>query len=315
MNTKKFIAKLKRYLSGNADQAEIKLVDDWYDSFPSHTDIPPLQEGDKQQQLFQRIQSGINNHAPVVRLWHKPIWKAAAVLFIVTSLTLLWWNAANEKHRYNSAYITMQTGSNIKKITLPDSSTVWLNAAGKIRFQRSFSDSSRIVYLDEGEAFFEVKKNPTKPFYVYTGGINTLVLGTSFNIKAYRALRFVKVTVASGTVQVAGNQQNFGRFTPGQQLTYDMLSKTAKRDNQVSGRVDDWKSGKTRLMQAGFDEMALAINNIYHVKLKAGNPSLAGLKYTITLESSQSLTGALLLINAIHDTKTRKEADGITLYK
>lgn len=315
MNSKKFTDRLKKYLSGSADQAEKQLVDDWYDSFPVHTDIPPLQQEDKQQQLFQGIQTGINLRTPVVKLWNRPLWKAAAVVIIVASLSLIWWKAAEQKHRYDAAMITMQTGDTIKKITLPDSSTVWLNARGKIHFQRSLGDASRTVYLDEGEAFFEVKKDPSKPFYVHARGINTRVLGTSFNIKAYRSLQFVRVTVATGIVQVAGNQQDFGHFMPGQQLTYDVLNKHVVRDDQVSESVDDWKSGKTRLMQAGFEEMALAINNIYHVKLKASSASVARLKYTITLESSQSLTDALILINAIHDTKTRREVDGITLYK
>lgn len=315
MNTRKFINRLKRYLSGTADQTEKRLVDEWYNSFPVHTDIFPLYKRGKQQHLFQRIQAGIGQQQSVVRPWRLPIWKAAAVLVLMASMILFWWKAIDEQHHDNTEYITVETGSGIKRITLPDSSTVWLNASGKIRFQRSFSGTSRVVHLDEGEAFFEVRKNPSKPFYVYTPELHTRVLGTSFNIKTYRALKFVKVTVVTGIVQIAGRQQNYGKFAPGQQLTYDLATGTAIRNTQTNSRAEEWKSGKTRLIQAGFDELALAFNNIYHVKLKAGNSAMNKLKYTLTLESAQPLADALLIINAIHETKLRKENNELTLYK
>ncbi|WP_020533242.1 FecR family protein [Flexithrix dorotheae] len=87
------------------------------------------------------------------------------------------------------------------KFTLPDGSMVNLNSTSSITYPEIFSDSTRSIKL-EGEAFFNVTKNPEKPFVVESNGLFTTVLGTSFNIRAFRD-NPVEVTVATGIVRVS----------------------------------------------------------------------------------------------------------------
>jgi ferric-dicitrate binding protein FerR (iron transport regulator) len=79
-------------------------------------------------------------------------------------------------------------------INLPDGSKVVLNANSKLEYPPGFSNNTREVYLD-GEAYFDIAHDPGKPFIVHTGSISTRVLGTAFNINAYRSQQFVEVTV------------------------------------------------------------------------------------------------------------------------
>ena len=86
-------------------------------------------------------------------------------------------------------------------LTLPDGSSILLQKGSQLRYPSAFSGSKRIVFLT-GEAFFEVAKDPARPFLVYASGLVTKVLGTSFNIKAYTTDKDVVVTVRSGRVAV-----------------------------------------------------------------------------------------------------------------
>ncbi|CAG5003255.1 hypothetical protein DYBT9275_03113 [Dyadobacter sp. CECT 9275] len=92
-------------------------------------------------------------------------------------------------------------GSAPKTITLTDGSRVTLEPKSRLRIGKTFGGNTREVYLT-GEAFFQVAKNPEKPFLVYTGKVITKVLGTSFRIKAYDTDANVSIGVRTGKVTV-----------------------------------------------------------------------------------------------------------------
>lgn len=86
-------------------------------------------------------------------------------------------------------------------VSLPDGSTVLLQPQSRLTFPAHFDGAKRDVFL-AGEAFFEVAKNPQKPFFVYAGSLVAKVLGTSFNVSAYQNAGDVKVVVKTGKVSV-----------------------------------------------------------------------------------------------------------------
>jgi ferric-dicitrate binding protein FerR (iron transport regulator) len=86
-------------------------------------------------------------------------------------------------------------------ITLSDGSTILLQPKSRVTFPTTFTGNKREVFLS-GEAFFEVAKNPQKPFYVYANTLATKVLGTSFKVTAFENEGDVKVVVKTGKVSV-----------------------------------------------------------------------------------------------------------------
>lgn len=86
-------------------------------------------------------------------------------------------------------------------VMLSDGSSVLLQPHSTLRYPSQFSGPSRKVYLS-GDGFFEVSKNPKKPFYVYANELITKVVGTSFRIKAFTDQRDVEVVVRTGKVNV-----------------------------------------------------------------------------------------------------------------
>ena len=95
--------------------------------------------------------------------------------------------------------VEIATTGDVKVIYLPDSSLVFLNRNSKIIFSKNFIGDKRNVYL-EGESFFDVRPDADHPFCVYTANTKTRVLGTSFNIRAYKDGENTEVNVAQGKV-------------------------------------------------------------------------------------------------------------------
>jgi hypothetical protein len=106
----------------------------------------------------------------------------------------------------NSEGLVEQTNNSDKPqiITLSDGSSVLLQPNSKLSYPKIFTGNERKVYLS-GEGFFEISKNPKKPFFVYANEIVTKVVGTSFRVKAYSDQPDVEVLVRTGKVRVKSN--------------------------------------------------------------------------------------------------------------
>lgn len=109
------------------------------------------------------------------------------------------------KEEANNSEIVMSPGSKTK-IQLPDGTSVWVNACSKIKYAGGLHDKKREVYL-EGEAYFEVKRDPSRPFIVHTSGIDIRVLGTGFNVKAYASEPTIEATLIHGSIEVINQNQ------------------------------------------------------------------------------------------------------------
>jgi transmembrane sensor len=87
------------------------------------------------------------------------------------------------------------------KVLLPDGSNVWLNSGSKLVYSKNFKTGSREVYLT-GEGFFDVVKNPDRPFIIHTSKMDVRVLGTRFNVKAYENGSTTETSLIRGSVEV-----------------------------------------------------------------------------------------------------------------
>lgn len=103
------------------------------------------------------------------------------------------------------------------KTLLPDGTAVWLNAVSKLRYPTKFNGDERLVEL-EGEGYFEVVHDRSKPFIVVSGGQKVKVLGTKFNVNSYANEPAVLTTLVSGSVELSSNAgRGAVRLKPGEQ--------------------------------------------------------------------------------------------------
>lgn len=125
---------------------------------------------------------------------------AAALALLVGSVYAF--RAVREQLAPAAQLVRVAAGASKRQLTLPDGSRVWLNRNSSLSYAAEFSTGRREVSL-QGEAFFEVHKNPERPFTVLTAASRTRVLGTSFNVRAYAAEDSVEVAVLTGRVALA----------------------------------------------------------------------------------------------------------------
>ena len=139
------------------------------------------------------------------------------------------------------------------KITLPDGTNVWLNAASSLTYPTTFNGTERLVTL-KGEAYFEVAKNKQMPFRVKSAIQTIEVLGTHFNINAYADENAIKTTLLEGSVKVS-SASNSSLIVPGEQaivnwagngsiarLKVNLDKETAWKNGIFSFENDDLKS-------------------------------------------------------------------------
>ena len=114
------------------------------------------------------------------------------------------------------------------QLVLSDGTQVWLNSESRLKFPVQFAKNRREVIL-EGEAFFEVTKNPEAPFIVKTGPMNVEVLGTSFNVSAYKDEASIQTTLVEGKVRVSSTfgQSQEQVLKPNEQAVFN------KSNNQI----------------------------------------------------------------------------------
>ncbi|MDR2131151.1 MAG: FecR domain-containing protein [Odoribacteraceae bacterium] len=104
-------------------------------------------------------------------------------------------------------------------MTLSDGTKIFLNAESKLRFPVKFTGKKRVVEF-EGEGYFEVAHDPQHPFIVRAGGMEVTVLGTEFNLRAYKDEPTVETTLVEGSVRVSNGKEEF-RIVPGEQGVYE----------------------------------------------------------------------------------------------
>ncbi|MFT3825381.1 MAG: FecR domain-containing protein [Chitinophagaceae bacterium] len=136
----------------------------------------------------------------------KKVYRWAAVLagISISIWAFSYWR--NTAANSSSDEIVAQRGSKTRTI-LPDGSTVWLNAGSHIYYDRGFAGRYREVTL-QGEAYFDVIKQPEKPFIVHAGDLNITVLGTAFNVKSYPEDKNTETTLLRGLVQITRKNGN-----------------------------------------------------------------------------------------------------------
>ena len=147
-----------------------------------------------------------------IPFWKTQVFKIAASIALILGIGFFGLRYYSEKQQMaflekinpslTTNYIeTENKETETQNIKLEDGSVIMLYPKSRVRYPKQFSDEAREVYL-VGQAFFNITKNPTRPFWVYTNYISTQVLGTSFMVKAFDGEKNVKVEVRTGKVSV-----------------------------------------------------------------------------------------------------------------
>ncbi len=225
--------------------------------------------GEKRHIYMENDQPTAKNN----RIRHISLAVAAAIALVLVATFTVKYSLINNEQK-PLEIVTQQKRVTLRgqkmKIFLPDESIVWLNAESSLNFSERFDGSSRIVELD-GEAFFQVKKDVSKPFVVRTKQMDVTVLGTSFNVKSYTGEEVVKVALESGKVLVAFQSNEKVLLSPGEGITYDMKSGSIDKLKIDPLNEYGWKDGIIYFRDANFDEIISKLSRWYGVQFEVEN--------------------------------------------
>ncbi|MCG8319851.1 MAG: FecR domain-containing protein [Cytophagales bacterium] len=201
--------------------------------------------------------------------------KVAAMLFMALTITYLVVNPFSDKKNDQIVAEVMVTkhcppGAKLTFI-LDDGTKAVLNSGSTITFPEKFDDTVRRVQL-RGEAFFEVKKDATRPFKVISGLIETQVLGTAFNVKAYGDDDRISVAVLEGKVRVRSTTDSPVAFehtlVKSQESLLNISNKQALQRELEDGYVFGWKEWKLVYREKRLDLILKELERWYDVRFQ-----------------------------------------------
>lgn len=154
-------------------------------------------------------------------------------------------------------------------LVLQDGTKVWLNAETKLRFPTDFRGDSRTVELS-GEAYFEVAKNQSKPFIVLANNTTQVkVLGTHFNVMAYRQEDSIVTTLLEGSVNVSIANTPKGKILmPGQQALYSHEGLLSVNNDADTEQAVAWKNGKLLFRNQDIQTIMQQVARWYNVDVE-----------------------------------------------
>jgi len=163
-------------------------------------------------------------------------------------------------------------------ITLLDGTKITLNADSKLRYPVRFGDDTREVSL-EGEAYFEVKRDASKPFVVHAGNVSTTDLGTKFDVNAFPNEETITISLEEGKVEVSTNISGIKKgdiiLTPAQQWVYNKEKETSRIESFDSQKAVGWKDNILVFDNEPFSKILVPLERYFGVKFEIADQSLA----------------------------------------
>ena len=205
---------------------------------------------------------------------------------------------------------------NVIRVTLPDGSTVKLNASSKIEYPEHFGAGIRNVKLS-GEAFFEVTKDSVHPFRIETANASVEVLGTSFNVAAYPNSDRVVVNVETGKVKltpVAEGKEGhkFAILPAGQKGWLKINEGEIGQEKALDPNYAAWVTKVITFQRTPLSEVFSVLENTYQLKFRIENKELGKIPYTANF-ANLNPDYIIDVIARTHHLQVKKIGDEIIL--
>jgi len=267
-----------------------------------------------ENQLFKDIERKIS----VSPIKHSRfIWtRAAAILLLVLSAGLFYFylkgsGSVDKNEITTPVSVNQLTRSSHSLVKLPDGSSVLLNNHSKLDYT-GFTKNNREVILS-GEAFFDIAKDKKHPFVIHTGKLQTTVLGTSFNIRAYPEENDVTVTVTRGKVEVEMENKKLGIITPNQQISFNKQNGSTIQQQVLADSILVWKQNDLVFDNTDFEEAAVIISNRFNVAVTFANERLKNCRFTASFLNENNIDQVLTVLCDVNNAAYEKKNETIII--
>lgn len=196
-------------------------------------------------------------------------------------------------------------------LRLADNSIVYLNSESKLRYPVIFNGEKREVFL-EGEAYFEVASDSLHPFLVRTNEFTVNVLGTGFNVMAYRNDKQAEITLVHGKVNVSNGQEETV-LKPNEQYVLNKKNLLSVVREVNAHIYTDWKDGILNFDALPLEQLAIKLSRWYKVRFVFHNKKLKELKFSGAVRKYDDIRYILSLIEATTEVKFEIQGNMITV--
>jgi transmembrane sensor len=342
--------RIYRFLSGEFNEQECRELIDWVNASESNRLIfselkntwtvsrrsVQMTKEDIQKEYDRFLTRRVNLDIPRGSVTEKAkniysmgyyLLRIAAVLLLIYGVGITYLHLQiKDNQEYNEIFTRRGEKS---QLVLSDGTKIWINSDSHIRYPTSMNKNRVVVNLD-GEAYFDVAKVKGRKFVVNASDLDITALGTSFNVKAYKADGIIETTLEEGKVRITGDRHNTTLkspliLLPNQRITIytQQVTSQIKPDNQSSVGVDNpldksgtliekpekkdviiqdqinttiytsWKDGNLQFRKEKFADLALLLERWYDVKILITDEELKEWQYTGTFDKEtieQALT-------------------------
>lgn len=289
------LAILEAWLSENPENQKVHeeycKVLNFVDTHEAKFDINLDAEWDMlSERLDFEVQDPVKTTGKVKNLSN--LWFRAAAIIVVllaTSIGVLLLTSNNNNQQLAAS------GQVIEK-TLSDGSVVCLNSNSVLTFPENFADDKRSLEL-EGECFFNVARDESRPFIISSGEVDVEVLGTSFNICNKKENNIISIVVETGKVSVSSKNESV-IITPGQMAIYDKSTKEITIQENQDPNYLAWKTKQLLFENADLEYIVSTIEKAYNCSIVIDNKIIETCRFTMSFNNEDLES----ILNVIRET-------------
>ena len=278
---------IEKYFEETITDVEIKELSDWIKN--------DRQLHDWWEQEFERSDSSMN---PVLRdkLFARikeetlgkevrPLriipWKWVAAILLPVCVAFFTYYLLDSSPTAETPFIVKAAKGDKATIELPDGTNVVLNSASQLSYLNNFGEKVRRVQLN-GEAYFKVAHDEKHAFIVQIGDLEVKVLGTSFNISAYKDDKEITVVLLEGKVGVYAQERSH-IMKPGDKIEYNKITHQIKTTQVHPTDYIEWTKGNMYFEKESLENIMKTLSRIYDVEIRFDSGKLPKEYFTGTI--------------------------------
>lgn len=210
--------------------------------------------------------------------------------------------------------VLLAAEGSIGRYTLPDGTRIWLNGGSTLTYAGNFDDGAQRKVSIDGEAYFEVTRNPRRPFIVEMESMNVKVLGTSFSARSCSYASSDEVVLLSGKVEVESSWLPDPLvIRPDQKVTLDRESHHSIVEPANARAYCRWIQPVTTFDNEPLSDILILLSRRYGLEMHSDSPELADARLSITINASQSLDEIISIIEHLLPVRLSVDDRQLTL--
>lgn len=303
---------LNKYIAGDATPEEKEEVARWLDTdkknmkeFLALRKLYDISIWQQEQTPVAKDKLSLGNKRWTLRSASFELAKVAAIFIL--AFTIVYSFLINEDNDSAKMQTIFVPPGQRAELTLTDGTKVWLNAKTTFTFPDKFTANNRRVTLD-GEGYFDVTKNPEKPFIVNTERYDIKVMGTEFNVTAYSGSSVFETSLLKGAVEVFSPAKDTKVSLEPHMRTYEENG-ILKKDTIEHENYFLWKEGLICFYDEPVDKMIKKLQLYYDVKIDVQNKTLLNNRYSGKFRTKDGVEHVLKVLQLNNKFSYEKDND------